>query len=148
MNLLRPIVAASALLLFANAPAEAREWQVKMLNKGSDGSLMAFEQPFIKIQPGDTVRFLATNPGHNAETVAGMLPDGAVPFRGKINEEIVVRFAKPGLYGYKCLPHAGMGMVGLIQVGNAANKPAATAAANRLTGLGKRNMLKLLALAR
>ncbi len=39
------ISAALALAAFAVAPSsgEAREWQVKMLNKGSDGKLMVFE---------------------------------------------------------------------------------------------------------
>jgi pseudoazurin len=149
MTFLRSILAVCGLLLlFANAPADARQWDVRMVNRASDGTLMAFEPAFIRIQPGDTVRFLATNPGHNAESIAGMLPAGATPFRGRINEEIVVRFTTPGLYGYKCLPHLGMGMVGLIQVGNASNKPAMLAAANRLPGLGKRNMLRLLGMAR
>lgn len=140
-------------LLFAGfaltaAPAAAKEHQVKMLNKGADGSLMVFEPAFIKIAPGDTVKFLATQKGHNAESVAGMAPAGGTVFKGKINEEIVVRFNKTGLYGYKCLPHTGMGMVGLVQVGNAANKGQVTAAAQKLPGLGKKRMNELLAKAR
>lgn len=35
-----------------------------------------------------------------------------------MNEEITVTFDVEGVYGYKCLPHYGMGMVGLIQVGD------------------------------
>ena len=135
-------------LALAAAPAQAREWQVKMLNKGSDGKLMVFEPAFIAAKPGDTVKFLATNKGHNAETVAGMTPPGGPVFKGKINEEIVVKLTKPGLYGYKCLPHVGMGMVGLIQVGPAANKPQAAVAATKLPGLGKKNMTALLSKAR
>ena len=140
--------AALAVLALAASPAAAKEWQVKMLNKGSDGKPMAFEPAFIKIAPGDTVKFLATQKGHNAESVAGMAPAGGNTFKGKINEEIVVRFAKPGLYGYKCLPHVGMGMVGLVQVGNAANKPQAAAAAAKLPGIGKKKMIELLAQAK
>jgi pseudoazurin len=140
--------AALAILALAAAPAAAKEHQVKMLNKGSDGKLMVFEPAFIKIAPGDTVKFLATQKGHNAETVAGMAPAGTPTFKGKINEEIVVRFAKPGLYGYKCLPHVGMGMVGLVQVGNAVNKAEASAAAAKLPGMGKKNMVALLGRAR
>lgn len=135
-------------LSLAAAPAQAREWQVKMLNKGSDGKLMVFEPAFIAAKPGDTVKFLATNKGHNAESVAGMAPAGGTTFKGKINEEIVVRLNKPGLYGYKCLPHVGMGMVGLIQVGPAANKAQAAAASTKLPGLGKKNMTALLSKAR
>ena len=128
--------------------AEAKEWQVKMLNKGSDGKLMVFEPAFLAIKPGDTVKFLATQKGHNAESVADMLPAGAKPFKGKINEEIVVRFPAQGLYGYKCLPHVGMGMVGLVQVGAASNKTPAAAGAARLQGLGRKTMIELLAKAR
>jgi pseudoazurin len=135
-------------LALAAAPAAAKEHQVKMLNKGSDGKLMVFEPAFLKIAPGDTVRFLATSKGHNAESVAGMAPAGAPAFKGKINQEIVVRFAKRGLYGYKCLPHVNMGMVGLVQVGRASNKPAAAAAAAKLSGIGKKRMIELLGQAR
>ena len=135
-------------LALAASPAAAKEHQVKMLNKGADGSLMVFEPAFIKIAPGDSVKFLATQKGHNAESVAGMAPAGGPVFKGKINEEIVVRFTKAGLYGYKCLPHVGMGMIGLVQVGGAGNKAAATAAAAKLPGLGKKRMTALLAEAR
>ncbi len=144
------IGAALALAAVAALPsaAQAKEWQVKMLNKGSDGKLMVFEPAFLAVKPGDTVKFLATDKGHNAESVADMLPAGAKPFKGKINEEIVVGFNKPGLYGYKCLPHTGMGMVGVVQVGNAANKAQVTAAAQKLPGLGKKRMNEYLAKAR
>jgi pseudoazurin len=144
------IGAALALAALAVAPsaAEAREHQVKMLNKGSNGKLMMFEPAFIKIAPGDTVKFLATNKGHNAESIAGMLPAGGNMFKGKINEEIVFKPSKPGLYGIKCLPHVGMGMVGLIQVGNASNKPAIAAAGAKLPGLSKKEMAALVAQAR
>ena len=134
-------------LALAAAPAAAKEHQVKMLNKGAQG-LMVFEPAFIKIAPGDTVKFLATNKGHNAESVAGMAPAGGTTFKGKINEEIVVRFNKQGLYGYKCLPHVGMGMVGLVQVGAAGNKGPVTAAAQKLPGMGKKRMNEMLAKAR
>ena len=140
--------AALAVLALAASPAAAKEWQVKMLNKGSDGKLMVFEPAFIKVAPGDTVKFVATQKGHNAESVAGMVPAGGTAFKGAINQEIVVRFAKPGLYGYKCLPHVGMGMVGLVQVGAATNKADAAAAAAKLPGMGKKKMVELLGQAR
>ena len=140
--------AALAVLALAAAPAAAKEWQVKMLNKGSDGKLMVFEPAFIKVAPGDTVKFVATAKGHNAESVAGMTPAGGAAFKGAINQEVTVRFARPGLYGYKCLPHVGMGMVGLVQVGAAANKADASAAAAKLPGMGKKKMTELLAQAK
>lgn len=131
-------------LILAASPAAAREWQVQMLNRGADGTAMVFAPAFLVVQPGDTVRFLATDRGHNAETIPGMMPAGATAFRGRINEEIVVRFTEPGLYGYKCLPHLGMGMVGLIQVGRPVNRAAVDQAATRLPGLSRRVMGELL----
>ncbi len=144
------IGAALALGLTVAAPsaAEAREHQVKMLNKGSNGKLMVFEPAFIRIAPGDTVKFIATTKGHNAESIPGMTPAGGNLFKGKINQEIVFKPSKPGLYGYKCLPHVGMGMVGLIQVGPAGNKAQAASAAATLPGLSKREMGALVAQAR
>lgn len=136
--------AAAALAVLSAAPAAAKEHQVKMLNKGGDGKLMVFEPAFIKVARGDTVKFLAVQKGHNAESVAGMAPAGTAPFKGKINEEIVVRFTKDGVYGYKCLPHVGMGMVGIVQVGKPVNKASAKAAAQKLPGFGKKRLNELL----
>jgi pseudoazurin len=144
----RTALAATAGLALAAAPAVAKEYQVKMLNKGSDGKLMVFEPPFLKVAPGDTVKFLPTNPGHNAESIGAMTPAGGQTFKGKINQPVSVTFTKEGLYGYKCLPHAGMGMVGLVQVGKASNKAQATAGANSVAGLGKKTMTELLAKAK
>lgn len=100
--------------------ANAGEHVVKMLNKGERG-VMVFEPDMIRAQPGDTVRFVATDKGHNAEAIKGMIPDGADRFKGKINEEIVITLGAEGVYGVKCAPHYGMGMVLLIAVGEPVN---------------------------
>jgi len=107
--------------------AGAAEVEVKMLNKGADG-VMVFEPALVKINPGDTVKFVATDKGHNAEIIDGMLPEGGEKFVGKINEELAITFDKPGVYGYKCKPHYGMGMVGMVVVGEATNLDKAKAA--------------------
>ena len=140
---MKVIISAAVVLAIAATSAQAKEHQVKMLNKGAEG-MMLFEPAYLNVAPGDTVKFIATNKGHNAESLPGMVPDGAVPFKGKINEEVVVRFNAPGLYGFKCLPHLGMGMVGLVQVGSAVNKSAVQAAAAKLPGMGKTRMLNYL----
>ena len=137
-----------AAIAFAATPAAAKEYQVKMLNKGSDGSLMVFEPAFIKIAPGDAVKFLASQKGHNAESVLGMVPTGATAFKGAINQEITVQFTKEGVFGYKCQPHLGMGMVGVVQVGKAGNKAQAAAAAAELPGFAKKRMAALVARAK
>lgn len=107
-------------------PAVAEEFQVKMLNKGAAG-MMVFEPAFLKIAPGDSIYFVATDKGHDVLSVDGMLPEGAAPFEGKIGEDLTVKFDKPGVYGFKCKPHYGMGMVGLIVVGDPVNMAQAAA---------------------
>lgn len=96
--------------------AQAAEIEVKMLNRGAEGA-MVFEPAFIKAAQGDTIRFIATDKGHNAETIDGMLPEGVAPITGKMNEEIVIKVEKDGVYGLRCKPHYAMGMVALILVG-------------------------------
>lgn len=106
----------AAMAVIGAAAARAAEHEVQMLNRGEEG-MMVFEPAFLQIAPGDTVRFVPTNPGHNAETVRGMIPDDAEPFKGRVGQEIAVTFDVEGAYGYMCLPHVAMGMVGLIVVG-------------------------------
>ena len=115
----------SALLLMGAAPialkvspAFAAEHHVHMLNTGTAGA-MVFEPGLTRIAVGDTVIFTPTDKSHNAETIRGMLPEGAEMFKGTVNEEIAVTFTVPGIYGVKCAPHYPMGMVALVMVGDA-----------------------------
>jgi pseudoazurin len=119
---MRKFIAAGILVaaLGAAGAASAAEVEVKMLNKGTEG-VMVFEPSLVKINPGDTVKFVAVDKGHNVESVDTMLPEGAKPFAGKFNENLTVTFDQPGIYGYRCKPHYGMGMVGLVVVGDPAN---------------------------
>jgi pseudoazurin len=133
--MLRTILAGAAFALAASA-ASAEVVEVQMLNKhpSEAGKVMVFDPPLVRIQPGQTVRFLASDRGHNVQSVDGMLPEGAEEFRGRINEELEVTFDTPGVYGFKCLPHLAMGMVGLIVVegeGWDANLEAARAVEHR-----------------
>jgi pseudoazurin len=113
-------MATAAVLMTMAGGAVAAEVEVKMLNKGAEGA-MVFEPALVKVAPGDTVKFVATDKGHNAETIKGMLPADATPFLGKSGEDVAVTFDKPGVYGVKCLPHYGMGMVAMVVVGTPAN---------------------------
>jgi len=134
--ILLPAAAVAALAL-AGA-ASAAEHQVKMLNHGSQG-MMAFENPVIKAKVGDTVRFIPTHPGHNAESIAGMLPPGAVMVKGAMSKEVVVKLTKPGVYGFKCAPHFGLGMVAVVQVGDGkVNKVEAQALAAKAPPLARK----------
>ena len=77
------VVAAVAAVMAMAGGANAAEVEVKMLNKGAEG-MMVFEPALIKVAPGDTVKFVSTDKGHNAETIKGMLPDGGATFVGKM----------------------------------------------------------------
>lgn len=120
----RAFVAGIALALSVAGMVSAETFEVKMLNKGEEGR-MVFEPSSLRIAPGDTVKFIATDKGHNAQSVKDMLPEGAEPFRGKINEEIEVTFDQEGFYGIQCLPHFAMGMVMTIAVGDGEPDPEA-----------------------
>ena len=94
------------------------EHQIKMLNSGKDG-IMAFEPGFIHAAKGDTVKFIKTDPSHNSSSF--FIPKGASAWKGKMDEEIVVKLDSEGVYMYQCDPHKSMAMVGVIQVGKPVN---------------------------
>lgn len=115
--------------------------EIKMLNKGAD-RYMVFEPEIVRIKPGDTIKFVAADKGHNAVTIKELLPSGAEPFRGKINEELAITLSTPGVYGFRCDPHYTLGMVGVVIVGEPANLDAAKQA--KLPGKAGEVMTKLL----
>lgn len=73
------------LLLILPTAALAETYEVKMLNRNMTGP-MVYEPDHLSIAPGDTVKFLATDKGHNAAVIEGMLLDGAAVLKGNINE--------------------------------------------------------------
>lgn len=116
--MIRKIAAGFAIAALMGSAAFAETFEVQMLNQGSDGERMVFEPAFVQAAAGDTIRFVATDRGHNAEINAGMLPEGAAAFEGRINEEIEVTLDVEGVYGVICKPHFAMGMVMTIAVGD------------------------------
>lgn len=116
--MIRTMATGLALAALMGSAAFAETFEVQMLNKGSDGARMVFEPAFLQVAPGDTVKFLASDKGHNAEVSKGMHPEGAEAFKGKINEEIGVTLDVEGVYGVICKPHFAMGMVMTIAVGD------------------------------
>jgi pseudoazurin len=111
------LAATAALSLAMAFAAQAADHEIHMLNKGADG-VMVFEPGGLKIAPGDTVAFIPTDKSHNAESVKDLIPAGAEPFKGKMNETIKVTFTQPGAYVVKCAPHFGMGMTAVVVVGD------------------------------
>lgn len=112
-------LAAVALSLLAAHAASAAEVVVEMLNRDKVASLNNVYKPaLVKINKGDTVKWVATNAGHNVAFVQGGVPAGVALFSSPFTKEIKFKFDKPGLYLYKCTPHLGLGMVGIVMVGN------------------------------
>ena len=96
----------------------AHEYQIKMLNSGVDG-IMIFEPAFIQAAKGDSVKFIKTDSSHNSSSF--FTPKGASAWKGKMDEEIIVKLDVEGVYMYQCDPHKSMAMVGVIQVGKPVN---------------------------
>ncbi len=115
---LATLLAAPAFVLALAGAGFAAEHEVHMLNKGEAGT-MVFEPAFVKAEPGDTIHFIPTDKSHNVEAIKDILPEGVEVFKSKINEEYTLTVTEAGLYGVKCTPHFAMGMVALIQVGDA-----------------------------
>ena len=96
------------------------EHTVKMLNSGEDGS-MVFEPAVLKVSKGNTIHFKAVDLSHNSASIEGMIPAGASPWAGAMNQDISITLDIDGIYVYQCDPHAMMEMVGVIQVGEPTN---------------------------
>jgi pseudoazurin len=107
---------AGLLLLPTLRRARAAEHTVEMLNKGPDGQRNWFEPAVLFVEPGDTIKFVSTDKGHNSQSL--VVPDGGETWKGKLSQDVSVTLTAEGLYAYKCLPHFGLGMVALIAVGN------------------------------
>ena len=58
--------------------AVAADHEVKMLNKGPEGQRNWFEPPVVYAEPGDTIKFVTVDKGHNSASV--VIPEGAEPW--------------------------------------------------------------------
>jgi len=112
------------------------------LNRGEAG-IMVFEPAFLEVSPGDTVHFRAIDKGHNAASIDDMVPNGAVSWKGGLNEDVPVTLDAEGVYGVRCVPHYGMGMVALIVVGDPSVN-LETARQVKQPGEAKQRMIELL----
>ena len=89
---------------------------VEMLNKDADGNKMVYSQEIVEIGVGQIVKWIPTSKGHNVEIIAA--PEGFdIPKKSKNSKEVEIQFDVPGIYYYWCTPHKGMGMIGLVVVG-------------------------------
>lgn len=104
--------------LFIANVSFAEDTTVEMLNK-LDKRTMVFSQEIVRIDPGNTVFWKATNPGHNVEFISKKgVPAGVEKFKSKVGKDTEFTFTVPGIYAYWCVPHKTLGMIGFIIVGN------------------------------
>ncbi|MGK2923226.1 MAG: plastocyanin/azurin family copper-binding protein [Methyloceanibacter sp.] len=105
LHFIRLSIAVAAPLAIAPAGALAAEHVVKMLNDNGKGEYMVFEPSYIEAAPGDTVKFVAVDQFHNAETMPEIWPEGAATFQGELSKDVTLTIEEPGVYGIKCQPH-------------------------------------------
>ena len=106
-----------AVILLSYSQGFGAETVIEMLNQqGSE--MMVFSKKFIHIEPGDSVLWKATDKTHSVAFVKDGIPKGVPLFRSPFNEDARFVFNVPGIYVYKCVGHYGMGMIGMVVVGN------------------------------
>ena len=74
----------------------------------------------VTIAPGDTVSWTNMST-HNTESIEGLIPEGAEMWMSEMSDNYSRKFTVEGIYIYKCTPHFGTGMGGVIIVGNPVN---------------------------
>ena len=96
----------------------AEDTTVEMLDKLGKRN-MVFSQEIVRINPGDTVFWKATDKGHNVQFISkNGVPEGVEKFKSKIGKDAEYTFTTPGIYAYWCVPHKTMGMIGFVIVGD------------------------------
>ncbi|MGL1919526.1 MAG: pseudoazurin [Hyphomicrobiales bacterium] len=122
--MLRKLLTLTTAILITSAVGVSSVWaathEVLMYNKNPDNKKerMVFYPAVLKIELGDTVRFISKSKGHNSQSDKKAIPEGAENWKSKIGKDFEVTYTVDGTYGYYCTPHRGMGMVGLILVGD------------------------------
>ena len=120
----------------------AADMEVEMLNRRDDGAKMVYSEDIVRIDIGDTITWVPTTKGHNVHFLAG--PEGwDIPKKSKQNKEVEITFDIPGVYLYQCTPHATMGMIGMVVVGDDVTNKDAIAKA-KIRGKSKKTFKKLL----
>ena len=107
----------AVLATLSTSVALAEDISIDMLNKRDDGAKMVYSEDIARIGVGDSITWLPKSKGHNVHFIAG--PEGwELPKKSKNNKEVAITFDTPGIYLYQCTPHATMGMIALVVVGD------------------------------
>ena len=113
------------------ALAEVHEVQMRTsIERDGTLELMVFDPPMLKVDVGDTVRFVPTDPGHSVQST--FVPEGGPTWSSAFDETVEVVLDTEGVYLYRCDPHRFVGMVGVLQVGEPVNLDEASDAAVEL----------------
>ena len=136
------LVVAFAFVMISNH-ARADDMSIDMLNKRDDGAKMVYSEDITRIDVGDTITWIPTSKGHNVEFKAG--PEGwDIPKKSKNNKEVAITFDMPGVYFYQCTPHATMGMIALVVVGDDTSNKDSVMKQAKARGKSKNKLKELL----
>ena len=101
--------------MLLSAKAEEKEpLIIEMLNKRGKEKML-YGQDVVKIEVGQTITWTPDSKGHNVQFVS--VPDGVEKVKSKLSKEFSYTFEQEGVYLYVCTPHASMGMIGMVIVG-------------------------------
>ena len=140
------ILTTLGLLMAMATSAFAEDATVEMWNKDPDDKSrkMVCSQEIVTIEAGESVTWLATDKGHNVELIDG--PDGVeLEKKSKLSKDVTITFDKPGVYVYVCTPHASMGMIGIVVVGDLTQEAVDAIKDAKLKGKSKKKFKALLA---
>jgi pseudoazurin len=97
-----------------SAKAEEREpLIIEMLNKRGKEKML-YGQDVARVEVGQTITWTPDSKGHNVQFVS--VPEGVEKVKSKLSKEFSYTFEE-GVYLYVCTPHASMGMIGMVIVG-------------------------------
>ena len=107
--------------MLLSAKAEEKEpLIIEMLNKRGKEKML-YGQDVVKIEVGQTITWTPDSKGHNVQFVS--VPEGVEKVKSKLSKEFSYTFEQEGVYLYVCTPHATMGMIGMVIVGESDVNP-------------------------
>ena len=101
--------------MILSAKAEEKEpLIIEMLNKRGKEKML-YGQDVARVDVGQTITWTPDSKGHNVQFVS--VPEGVEKVKSKLSKEFSYTFEQEGAYLYVCTPHASMGMIGVVVVG-------------------------------
>jgi len=126
-------------------PLAGEPIEIRMLGN-TDGSHVWFDPVGLRVEPGQTVRWVNLDPGNSHTATAyhpknferpQRIPEGAEPWNSDYllpNESFACTLTVEGVYDFFCIPHEHAGMVGRIIVGRPGRSQAESSSAQAAGG--------------